>query len=234
MENKTGKYFKYAVGEIILVVIGILIALSINNWNEKRKLNDLRQNYYQQLLVDLEMDKNYAESMISKMDSSMAKYNKYTETYKVHNLTLSKVYENIVKNEFRVSTLQFKTGTINTLINTGDIKLIDPKLRNNLTIYNGTKERIVLISFTNNEYVMDFLQNASMEGFSTNLLTNLQTQPDLMKELNIQNRFPEIFIKLEAYLSWKSDTEERDIQGLKGLTKDLDITIELIRRKLNK
>jgi len=49
-EGKTGKYFKYAVGEIVLVVIGILIALSINNWNENRKtkqfeyriLNDIR------------------------------------------------------------------------------------------------------------------------------------------------------------------------------------------------
>jgi hypothetical protein len=36
-ENKTGKYFKYATGEIILVVIGILIALQINNWNELKK-----------------------------------------------------------------------------------------------------------------------------------------------------------------------------------------------------
>jgi hypothetical protein len=37
MENKTAKYFKYAIGEIILVVFGILIALSINNWNESGK-----------------------------------------------------------------------------------------------------------------------------------------------------------------------------------------------------
>ena len=36
-KNKTGKYFKCAIGEIILVVIGILIALQINNWNEQRK-----------------------------------------------------------------------------------------------------------------------------------------------------------------------------------------------------
>ena len=39
-ENKFGKYLTYAVGEIILVVIGILIALSINNWNQERQLQN--------------------------------------------------------------------------------------------------------------------------------------------------------------------------------------------------
>lgn len=43
-EQKT-KYLKYALGEIILVVIGILIALSINNWNELRKLKKEEQSY---------------------------------------------------------------------------------------------------------------------------------------------------------------------------------------------
>lgn len=47
--GKTGKYFKYAIGEIVLVVIGILIALQINNWNEERKAN--RQEI--QLLLNL-------------------------------------------------------------------------------------------------------------------------------------------------------------------------------------
>ena len=36
-ENKMGKYFKYAIGEILLVMIGILLALQVNNWNEDRK-----------------------------------------------------------------------------------------------------------------------------------------------------------------------------------------------------
>lgn len=39
-QNKTGKYLKYAIGEIVLVMIGILFALQINNWNEARKLNE--------------------------------------------------------------------------------------------------------------------------------------------------------------------------------------------------
>jgi hypothetical protein len=38
MKGKTTKYFKYAIGEIILVVIGILIALQINNWNENNSI----------------------------------------------------------------------------------------------------------------------------------------------------------------------------------------------------
>jgi len=49
MENKTGKYFKYAIGEIILVVIGILIALQINTWNEGRKNNIKEQQILSQL-----------------------------------------------------------------------------------------------------------------------------------------------------------------------------------------
>ncbi len=61
MENKTGKYFKYAIGEIILVVIGILIALSINNWNENRKAKILEKNYYCLLLDDLKQDKQQVE-----------------------------------------------------------------------------------------------------------------------------------------------------------------------------
>ncbi|HDZ04284.1 MAG TPA: hypothetical protein ENH58_04480 [Maribacter sp.] len=40
VKNKTGKYLKYAFGEIVLVVIGILIALQISNWNERRKTSE--------------------------------------------------------------------------------------------------------------------------------------------------------------------------------------------------
>jgi hypothetical protein len=54
-EGKTSKYFKYAIGEIFLVVIGILIALQINTWNENRKANieetAILENLYENLLL---------------------------------------------------------------------------------------------------------------------------------------------------------------------------------------
>jgi hypothetical protein len=55
-QNKTSKYLKYAIGEIVLVVIGILIALSINNWNELRKENIHQQSVLSNLLQDLKSD----------------------------------------------------------------------------------------------------------------------------------------------------------------------------------
>jgi hypothetical protein len=55
-EGKTTKYFKYAIGEIVLVVIGILIALSINNWNESRKSEKSTKVYIERLIEDLKSD----------------------------------------------------------------------------------------------------------------------------------------------------------------------------------
>ena len=55
-ENKFGKYLTYAIGEIILVVIGILIALQINNWNELRKNKNLELNYLRGIKTNIEDD----------------------------------------------------------------------------------------------------------------------------------------------------------------------------------
>ncbi|OZV68172.1 DUF6090 family protein [Winogradskyella aurantia] len=55
-KNKIGRYLKYALGEIVLVVIGILIALQINNWNENRKEISKSLNYLKEFRKDLITD----------------------------------------------------------------------------------------------------------------------------------------------------------------------------------
>ena len=72
-QNKTGKYFKYAIGEIILVVIGILIALNINNWNSNRIERNSDYQLINALITDLKLkneevlsDLDYGKSMIQK------------------------------------------------------------------------------------------------------------------------------------------------------------------------
>ncbi len=52
-ENRVGRYLLYAVGEILLVVIGILIALQVNNWNETRKLREYELNILREIQTGL-------------------------------------------------------------------------------------------------------------------------------------------------------------------------------------
>lgn len=70
-ENKFSKYLLYAIGEIILVVIGILIALQINNWNEANKLQEEINVYFEQKLVNLKEDKKFLEELAQfRLDAS--------------------------------------------------------------------------------------------------------------------------------------------------------------------
>jgi len=55
-DNKPIKYFRYAIGEIVLVVIGILIALSINNWNENSQNKYKEKEHLINLIQDLRAD----------------------------------------------------------------------------------------------------------------------------------------------------------------------------------
>lgn len=55
-EGKTANYLKYAIGEIVLVMIGILLALQVNNWNETRKVNTFKTEILLLIAQNLERD----------------------------------------------------------------------------------------------------------------------------------------------------------------------------------
>ena len=63
-ENKFSKYLIYAIGEIVLVVIGILIALQLNEWNDHRKQMKLEDEYYCRLLDDVKLDKEQIQNLL--------------------------------------------------------------------------------------------------------------------------------------------------------------------------
>lgn len=75
-KNKTANYLKYAIGEIILVVIGILIALQINNWNtdrlEEKKLNLI----YERILSDIDNDIQEISNTLAYLDEIKPVFNK--------------------------------------------------------------------------------------------------------------------------------------------------------------
>ena len=55
-DNKLFKYSRYAIGEIVLVMVGILLALQVNNWNQDHNNKQLQNNYLKNFLLDLKTD----------------------------------------------------------------------------------------------------------------------------------------------------------------------------------
>jgi len=79
-DNNLSKYSRYAIGEIFLVVIGILIALQINNWNEKRK-DGLRATAYMHRISE-DLDRSIKRSTrLAEMNRSILKSVTETQLY---------------------------------------------------------------------------------------------------------------------------------------------------------
>ncbi|WP_339841877.1 DUF6090 family protein [uncultured Maribacter sp.] len=78
-KNKTGKYLKYAIGEIILVVIGILIALSLNNWKEEIKATQDLKTSMNLTLDDLSQDIAFYNLQIEKIATRILLLNNFAQ-----------------------------------------------------------------------------------------------------------------------------------------------------------
>jgi len=118
--GKTGKYFKYAIGEIILVVIGILIALSINNWNENRKLQSEELKLLFDLKTNLESNlSNFKNDTISNHEDLA--YYQNIETYIKNDLP----YNEELDTSFGRLTFWSSSYIINTAYNSIQTKGLD-------------------------------------------------------------------------------------------------------------
>lgn len=78
-KNKTGKYLMYAIGEIILVVIGILIAVSINNWKQSIDVKEVEQNLYSDLIQELRVDLDEIQGNRSQNKRYLSRFNNASE-----------------------------------------------------------------------------------------------------------------------------------------------------------
>lgn len=146
--GKTGKYFKYAIGEIILVVIGILIALSINNWNENRKKSNLQATLTKSIKEDLKADVIYLDHFTKKVDSSFQLLRNQSQyVNRISYSTDSLVH--FLKNDINIYIVQFQgfnNTTYESIKTSGQLDVLDASLKKQL-------------------YELYILQSASQENY---------------------------------------------------------------------
>ena len=208
-EGKTTKYLKYAIGEIVLVVIGILIALSINNWNSNRIKHQKESLYLSNIQRDLEeqlisiKQQMAFEFEIIKAAKPIIIYYKTNHEFRVDSVftaTIAKLTARMtfVKNNPTYIEL-LSSGNINIISNDG--------LKNELIKYYQEMERIEQVINKNN-----------------NLFTDAVFVPEMLKLTEIQstdlyerNMFQGILSDIPAEIS--TDIVSLNEDNLKEITR---------------
>ena len=225
-QNKTGKYLKYAIGEIILVMIGILLALQVSNWNEKRLQKQTLKNIYGIIAEDLKNDiadindiktnKKEIEPVFNKvLDGLMTK-----EDYKNcdgcewiiiggPDLTIEKRGYNLLNN--------FNTSKIKADRLTNDIVQFYTKQLTKLTVDDGLRNDDIANNVNdwknNYKWYSDYITDRNKDGFIEYALNN-QDYKNRVANYYLLNY--SIYIpKLEAFNSEAKDILEHLEEKLK-------------------
>ena len=158
-KNKTSKYLKYAIGEIVLVMIGILLALQVNNWNTERLNKQTEHDYYCQLVVDFESDK---VELLERLKAAEQRI----QTSKQLLLDLdaqTKTKEELIKSFFvvqRGDAFIPSRATITDLTSSGKLSLIrDKTLRKQLLSFYEYQDIKVDIAESNRKINVDNIMN---------------------------------------------------------------------------
>lgn len=206
-KNQMGKYLKYAIGEILLVVIGILIALQINNWNQQRKDRNQEQFILERLKNDLASDIELISYQIEKSETFRKQYLFCIEVLLDER---EATREEFMDNFSSITTiLYFKPNrtTFENIVSSGQMDLIKNKsLTNDIIKYYNEGSDIgwddALVNYTRNyygPYIMQFdhkpkIPNTSYRDQLTKPFTQIDITKSRIKPKSIDDYKNDLFI----------------------------------------
>lgn len=127
-QNQIGKYLRYAVGEILLVVIGILIALQINNWNELKKKNIERKVLTKSLISDFKITRLRIASIKEEIEYNIERTSRFLSLSYTNNTDVSvDSLQFYLSGAFTMPPFDPILTSYNQAISTGKIGLIESK-----------------------------------------------------------------------------------------------------------
>jgi hypothetical protein len=196
-ENKFSKYLIYAIGEIILVVIGILIALSINNWN------DIQKNNNQEILLLKSLKSEFKNNTI--LFDSIFKNHKTKEDYvlKLININKEPIPFTLLDSILEIITYNYTTNLSSTIykssMNSGKIELIkNTELKNRITSFEDQykdfqEEELIAQELTNNQIIPFINDNVNVrypfgERNEKELQQDVLDYKKLVTNINFRNR----------------------------------------------
>ncbi len=228
-ENKFNKYLIYATGEIVLVVIGILIALQINTWNQSKQESNKEKVYLRNVEADLKQQLSYISIQLEReyeYDSLAASIlDRYNREKRLR-------IDSVISKQLNTLTIR-KTfikadPTYQDLISSGNIRLIkDEKLRNEILSYYLELERIESIIMNNNLLYVD-------EMFAFKLVHHVYIGKTNERLFGVSNQIlqePEIEMLIMNLLDIRKDISVGHIELMNELKEKTELILESLQKR---
>ena len=153
-----------------MVVIGILRALQLNIYKENSQENAVINSYCNQLLEDLNDEKNFSTSYIEEMTFFKSEYKRYLESYKGKDLSLTESMKNISQLKIKINFIHFSSSTFQSLEKSGDINILSEPIRSKLLDLKNKQqellERTNLNGQTQSRFIADGVSAAGPKNLS--------------------------------------------------------------------
>ena len=224
-ENKFGKYLIYAIGEIILVVIGILIALGINNWKVNFDNQKIENKYYCGILNDLNADKQQIQELISENQNSIEIGKELIRSLHSFKYGKDEIIEKYIV-AIRSATYVQTKPTYTDLLNSGNLDVLkNEKLKESLIEFQSDLEAVKLTIQGNRHYKLDrFMQIDNVLEFgwqSPGISGGLNLDEDFLKllpdnEWHLDKNSP-IFQNTQDVIFYCMTVSNREIELLKNI-----------------
>jgi hypothetical protein len=230
-EGKTSKYFKYAIGEIVLVVIGILIALQINNWNENNNKNKIKASYITSLIVDYKKDTLQLNEGLAYNTSQLKSIDSIYQTLSLENVQLEDFLHifNSFDRNIRTQTI-FNTNSYNVLVSSGSIDILDKELIENLMELNRLQNDFAKIIDRNGTTYVEMLANSALEFPIINYMPMSESSNDLIWKKVDAERVPNVIINI---LGFKKYNILRYLQLSKEISQKTKEVLVILKSRQN-
>ena len=178
-----GKYFKYAIGEILLVVIGILIALQINNWNEEKKIFKEEGKIINALNGEITNNIQSLDKTIKRNKELLDSSREFFKKYLTNSNALYSAQE--VTDILGYATNKLDTSILNEILGTNSRALISDdetliQLRKLKQAFNIAEKTEFYIDDLFNTQVIDFIRESGL-GVYTNSIDIDENYPSVIK-----------------------------------------------------
>ena len=157
-ENKFSRYILYAIGEILLVVIGILIALQINNWNENKKNRSLEVNYIRGLISDLDYDIRGFSQGIDAIERHRKSADALLNCFKFNTTLADSILIDHLSNLVIISRFNHRNTVMDDMKSAGRLNLISSdSIRQRIISYYKLAEGMIDGSERNNDWILNHI-----------------------------------------------------------------------------